>query len=381
MVSIFLIFLAIFGAVYVFLISGYVYGWFRLQHYEPPDNLSFQTKASVIIPARNEEDNILNILSDLDNQIIDKSAYEILVVDDHSTDNTCHLVETFIQKNPGLNISLIRLEQETIDTPYKKKAIRLAIEKSKGDLIITADADCRLSDKWLLTILSFYEQEKPKMIVGPVSFHNDNSFFEILQTIEFASLIAITGGAIKINKPIMCNGANLAYEKKAFFEAGGFGDDKFSSGDDVFLLLKIRKLFGKRSIRFIKNIHAVVFTQAQKTLKDFVHQRTRWASKNKGYDLNILFVSFTVYMINLLLIGGVLFSFFHPEIRNIIIYTFLLKGLIDLPILIGIFHFFDRKHILLFAFPLVLFYPVYIVLTGALGIISSYQWKGRNVKI
>lgn len=381
-VSIFLALLVLFGIIYIFLIAGYTYGWFRLKSFIAPTNKQFQTKVTVIIPARNEENNIQHILTDLIRQEdVDRSAFEIIVVDDQSTDSTYQIVEEFIADHKDFAISLIGLCKENAGNTFKKKAIKLAIEKSKGDLIITTDADCRIPEHWLSAILSFYEKEKPKMIVGPVSFHKESSFFEKLQTIEFASLIAITGGAIRIRRPIMCNGANLAYQKEAFIKAGGFGDDRFSSGDDVFLLLKIRKLFGNDSIRFLKNIDSVVYTEAQKSLKSFIHQRTRWASKNKGYDLNILFVSFSVYMVNLLLIGGVILSLFYPQLRNLMVYTFLFKGMIDLPILIGIFQFFDRKHLLLLALPLVPLYPVYIVFTGALGIISSYHWKGRKVKI
>ena len=378
---IYFILLSVFGVIYIMLIGGYTLGWFMLSSYPDKNKTAFKTNASIIIPARNEEQNIQLSLLDLIKQNISSFNFEIIVVDDNSTDQTSSHVEAIINQNPGFKISLIKLKDGKSNTPFKKNAILAGIEHSTGELIITTDADCRFPENWLATMLTFYEEEKPKMIVGPVSFHNDHSFFEKLQTIEFLSLIAVTGGAVRINKPIMCNGANLAYEKKAFYEAGAFGDDRFSSGDDVFLLLKIRKLFGNTSIRFLKNNHAIVFTEAKKTLKEFIHQRIRWASKNKGYDANILVVSFSVYMINLLLIVGFTYSIFNAQWLGLITMFILFKALIDIPILFGIFHFIKRKKALLLALPLVVLYPLYIVLTGALGIVSQYQWKGRNVKI
>jgi cellulose synthase/poly-beta-1,6-N-acetylglucosamine synthase-like glycosyltransferase len=216
--------------------------------------------------------------------------------------------------------------------------------------------------------------------VGPVSFHHEASIFENMQTMEFLSLIAITGGAIQIGKPLMCNGANLAYEKSAYLQAGGFGDDKFSSGDDVFLMFKIIHLFGNNSVRFLKSYDAITFTEAKKSLKEFIHQRTRWASKNKGYNFKILFVSSSVYFFNLLMTIGMVVCPFHPDLFPYILLALVVKTMIELPILIGISKFVKRYRIFLYSIPMVFLYPVYIVVTGALGILGIYKWKGRTVK-
>lgn len=368
------------GLLYSILILSYTYGWYRLKSFQPATSGSIKTFASVIIPARNESQNIVNILDDLYNQSLLKHNFEVIIIDDHSTDETADLVRGFMNSFADMDIKMITLSADHKTNAFKKKAIREAIQKSKGELIVTTDADCRVGVRWLETLLQFYEKEKPRMIVGPVSFHNEDSVFEKMQTEEFLSLIAITGGAIQINKPIMCNGANLAYEKNAFYNAGGFGDDRFSSGDDVFLMLNIRKMFGNRSIHFLKNYDAIVHTEAKKNITDFVQQRTRWASKNKGYEFNILFVSFTVYVVNLLIAAGLLTSIFIPAIFPAILTFLLIKILIDLPILIGIDKFVKRTGFALYLFPLVILYPFYIVFVGALGILGNYQWKGRKVR-
>ncbi|MCD4682283.1 MAG: glycosyltransferase [Bacteroidales bacterium] len=378
-ITIFYILLIFFGVVYYFIIFGYTIGWYSLKTYEPVQS-NFQTKASIIIAARNEEQNIENLLNDLILQDYPTELYEIFIVNDNSTDKTATIVESFISQHPENQIKLINITKEKPNQAYKKKAINLAIDDSGGDLIITTDADCRMGKKWLGSFVSLYEPERPRMIVGPVCFHNETSIFEKIQTLEFLSLIAITGGAIRIGRPIMCNGANLVYEKKTFLEVGGFGSDAFSSGDDVFLLLKIRKKFGYKSVRFLKNNSAIVFTEAKKSVRDFFHQRTRWASKNKGYDIKILIVSFSVYMTNLLLVCGLMLSIIYAPVFKFIILGFILKSLIELPILIGIGNFVKRSRMFLYSFPLIFLYPVYIIITGALGIISSYNWKGRTIK-
>lgn len=377
-VSIFIIILAGLGFLYILIIAIYTFGWYKLVDFVL-ESKKFKTAISVIVPARNEEENILALLNDLKLQDYPISLFEIIVVDDNSTDTTALLTERFINGNSEFPVQLLKIHEDNFETAYKKKAINMAINKAKGQLIITTDADCRLGQQWLSTFAGLYEDSKPKMIVGPVIFHNEESLFEKMQTIEFLSLIAITGGAIKIGRPVMCNGANLAYEKQAFYDVGEFSEDNFSSGDDVFLLLKMRKKFGNKSVRFLKNTNALVFTEAKKTLSDFYHQRVRWASKNKGYDVNILIISVTVYLTNLFLLLGLLAALFYQALLIPAIIAFLIKAIVDLPIILGIIKFVNRKKLILYSFPLALLYPLYIVIIGALGILGNYNWKGRKV--
>lgn len=378
-IQIFNFLLIFFGTVYLIIIFIYTFGWYRLKTFIP-SAIKFDTLVSIVIPARNEERNIQILLTNLIQQNYPKDNFEIIIIDDNSTDNTAEIVSAFIKQNPEHRIKIIHLSGENPEEAYKKKAITKAIDTSIGELIITTDADCTVDKNWLRSFVSFYQLEKPQMIVGPVSFHNESSLFEKLQSFEFLSLIAITAGAIRIRRPIMCNGANLAYEKSAFTAVGGFGNDKFSSGDDVFLLLKIKKQFGNRSVRFIKSLDAIVHTEPKKNIKDFIHQRIRWASKNKGYDVKILLVSFTVYMVNLLLISGLLFALIYPSIINIVLASMIIKMIIDLPILFGITKFVKQRKIMFYAFPMIILYPIYIIITGGLGIIGNYQWKDRKIK-
>jgi len=379
-INLFLLLIVILGLFYCVLIVAYTYGWFSMKAFVMNEKQTHNTRVSIIIPARNEENNIRQLLDDLLAQTYAHNYFEVLIVDDHSDDHTAEIANAFFQQNKNhLQGKLILQNGDEQTTSYKKKAIEHAIQLSTGSLIITTDADCRLNPGWLETIIDFYEKEKPKMIVGPVGFHNEGSFFEKMQSLEFLSLIAITAGSIKIGKPLMCNGANLAYEKQAFRDAGGFGNDNFSSGDDVFLLFRIKKIFGNRAIRFVKNREAVVYTEAKKTLGGFIHQRTRWASKNKGYDFKIILVSATVYFVNLFICVGLIVSLFLPWLHLAMMIALFVKIIIDLPIMVGIVNFVKRTRIFVYAVPLIFLYPFYIVLTGALGILGNYNWKGRSV--
>ena len=230
----------LFGILYFTIIFSYTTGWFKIKNFTLTND-DIKTIISVIIPARNEENNILNLLSDLKKQNYPAGLYEVIIIDDHSTDKTYKRVLKFIKDNDNQVVKIIRLEAGQLTDTYKKNAITKGIEISKGDLIVTTDADCRFGPDWLKTIAGYYEAKRCKMIIGPVAYHNETTFFEKLQSLEFLSLVAVSAGASAIGKPIMSNGANLAYEKEAFKIAGGFSKDRFSSGDDVFLMMKFRK--------------------------------------------------------------------------------------------------------------------------------------------
>lgn len=366
---------------YVILIGWFTYGWFSMGEYFPLRE-KYKTKLSVIIPARNEENNIINCLDDLIKQDYPKNLFEIIIVDDDSTDKTEEIVNRFITNNPEKEIKLISSKNAKISFRGKKQAIKAAVSVSKGDLIITTDADCRMGKKWLSTIATYFESQKAKMIICPVCFHKDNSVFKKIQNLEFLSLIASGAGSAKISHPIMCNGANLAFSKSAYNKVmTNRKKDNFISGDDIFLMLNIKKNYGSPAIRFLKSYDAIVYTEAKKSFKEFFDQRIRWVSKSRGYSsISLILASLIIYIFNYLLLVGLILSFFFTEFISFTIILFLIKCIIDLPILAGITKFVKRKNLLLFFLPLQLIYILYISVIGFIGNFLKFEWKGRHGK-
>ncbi len=360
---------------YSFTIISYTYGWLKFKPFkknirQPSVNIS------IIIAARNEEDNIVNCLNDIISQDYPDNLYEVIVVDDHSEDRTAYLTEEFIKTNNHFAIRLIKLKETSVS---KKQAVCEGINNSKGDLIITTDADCRMGKKWLSTIADFYETYKPKMIIAPVSFNDTDSIFKKWQALDFLSLIAAGAGSANIKEPIMCNGANLIYEKIAFMQIGGF-NDKYASGDDIFLLLKFKKLF-KDDIRFLKNYDAVVFTKAAGTVKDFINQRIRWVSKSKGYkDFHIISTSLIIFMYNLLLFACLLSGLFiNVGFLQLFVFFFTIKLIIDFPIMACITIFTKQKKLLYHYIFVQIINILCIPLISIAGNILKYRWKGRVI--
>lgn len=368
----------LFSVLYFILVLIYAYGWIRTKTFIPSSSKPV-TFVSVVVPARNEAQNISNLLQSLLQQDYPHELYEIIVVDDDSSDNTAAVVEA-LQKTAS-NLRLIRLKDEPGVQSYKKRAISKAIKHSKGSLIVTTDADCVMGEEWLLAMSSFYEKEQAKMIVAPVAFYEEKNMFEKIQSLEFSGLMAITAGSIHWHSPLMCNGANLAYEKEAFTTVGGFeGIDHLVSGDDVLLMQKIHKVFPS-GIRYLKSPQAIVRTRACGTLYSFIQQRIRWASKAAKADSFHSFIPvFIVSGINTIALCLLLLGIYNVSFINLFTLIIIGKCFIDFLLLLLSTAFFKKSSFLIFLIPAQLFYYLYIVVVGVFAILGKYHWKGREVK-
>ena len=384
-----IILLVIFG-LYFLLIIYYWQSWKSISDFRLAiSDFKPSTKITVIIAARNEEENIADCLDSICNQSYPKHLFEVLVVDDHSTDNTAAVIKSYTDKNVKL-ISLKDFISNDLNS-YKKKAIEIAIRQSTGELIVTTDADCFAKENWLQAIAGFYEQYQPEFIAAPVVIDCSNKFIEFFQGLDFMVLQGITGASVHKKIHSMCNGANLAYTKKAFTEVGGFaGIDTIASGDDMLLMHKIYKLYPDK-VMFLKSKEAIVYTAPVNSVSEFFNQRIRWASKADKYDDKRIFaVLLLVYLVNVMLLvlpviavfDNVQYSMFNVQCSLIGVWLLLLllKTITELVFLYPVAKFFGKQS-MLWMFPLMQpFHIIYTVIAGWLGKFGSYSWKERKVK-
>ena len=373
---------------YVLLLLYYRFSWSQIPDFVP-DSQVLSTQVTVIVPARNEEHSLPGLLMALSEQSYPSTLFTVLVIDDHSTDNTASIIASF-----GGNIQLVSLKDHVepgFMNSFKKKAIETGIQLSEGTLIITTDADCIMGENWLRTIVSFYEKYTPAFIAAPVSINCSNRFIEIFQALDFMTLQGITGASVHKNIHSMCNGANLAYERSAFNDVEGFMNiDSIASGDDMLLMHKIYQRYPER-VKFIKSPDAIVNTTPVRSVKEFLNQRIRWASKADKYDdKRIFFVLLLVYIINVLLLAlpvialfdNPIFSFleFKVSLVGAWLVLLVLKTFAELLFLFPVSRFFGKQRLLLL-FPVMQpFHIVYTVIAGWLGKFGSYNWKERQVK-
>ena len=373
---------------YSFLIIYYWLAWKSI-----PDFISSTTsptlKISVIIPARNEEEHIGPLLTALQEQTYPAALVEIIVVDDHSTDQTAAIVQQYT------DVKLIQLKDDGINS-YKKKAIETGIAAATGEMIVTTDADCLPLPNWLKTIAAFKEEKKSALIAAPVVLtpslpknrdrlsplrgEGGNSLLSIFQQLDFMVLQGITGAAVYKKKMSMCNGANLAYERKIFYEVNGFsGIDHIASGDDMLLMHKIWKQYPDK-VHYLKSKEAIVATEPMKTWKAFFNQRIRWASKAKSYDDKRIFaVLLLVYLFNLSFLVLAIAGFFCSWYWYWLAGLWMAKTIIELPFVYGVATFFGKEALVKYFFFFQPLHILYTILSGFFGQFGKYEWKGRRV--
>jgi len=355
------------------LILYYWQAWRAIPEYIPAV-ASPQTKISVIIPARNEEDNIGTLLKALQEQTYPASLFEVIVVDDHSTDGTAAIVQQYPV------VKLVQLKEDGINS-YKKKAIETGIAAATGEWIVTTDADCLPLPGWLQLIATFAEEKKSVFIAAPVVIDCNANIVQVFQALDFMVLQGITGAAVHSKKLSMCNGANLAYQPKIFYAVNGFaGVDHIASGDDMLLMHKIWKRDPEK-VHYLKSTAAIVSTQPVQTWKAFFSQRIRWASKAKSYeDKRIFAVLLLVYLFNLsflvLAIAGFFCSWYWYWLGGL----WLAKTIVELPFVISVAGFFGKRSLVNYFFFFQPLHILYTIVSGLFGQFGHYEWKGRKVK-
>ena len=367
---------SILTVIYVFVVFTFIRGWNKLSYYQP-QKTALKTKVSILVAARNEAEIIRKTLDDLCAQSYDKALTEIIFIDDHSTDDTAEIIASYTSKG----VKLIRLNEDRALNSYKKKAIQTAIGQSTGDLIITTDADCRMGKDWLKTIISYYEEKDYKMISSPVAYFEEKTFFERAQALEFLYLIGLGASTIGNKKPSTCNGANLAYEKAAFYEVGGFkGIDDLASGDDELLLHKMAARYDNH-IGFLKNEDAVVYTHAKPTLGEFIQQRKRWASKSTRYkNKAIIVLGVAIWLFNVSILLNIGIGLFDGFYFGLAVTQLLIKIFLEFIFLYQVTGFAKRRELLVLLPILNIMHIVYLVYIGVAGNSGKYNWKGRMVK-
>ena len=352
---------------YALLIIRYTLGWHKVQVIT---NKDFIPKVSIVIAMRNEENEVERLLQNLQSQIYPTDKLELILVNDHSTDNTLNILNS----SQLDNLQVINMPKEEFG---KKNAIKNAIELASGDIILASDADCSFNQNWVQTMANYFTDENIKLLSGPVAYHKQKGIFLSLQALEFSSLIGSGAGAIGVNNAIFCNGANMAYRKEIFLEVNEFSIDPAVSGDDVFLLHSVKAKY-PNSIAFAKEQSAIVITDAVQTVSGFINQRKRWAAKSSGYKDNAsIYTSFLVLFTNLAFVFLFAMPFWNIEYFNLFILFYAVKFFVDLILLFPILKFFNRTDLVKWIFPFEIFYSFYIVLIVVLSFTKSFEWKGR----
>ncbi len=367
-------------SIYLLRMLTYMVGWTRLKSVKAGDGNS--GGVSVVIPVRNEESNLSQLLEDIVGQDYPHSHIEIIIADDHSVDKTGKVAQSYQNTHP--NIRYVQLKSPENG---KKAALHAGILTAKFPIILTTDGDCSVGKSWVSTMVNGLTEGGNRLIIGGVLFEPDHGIFRSMQSLEFFSLSAVTAGSAGIHEPILCNAANLAYYKEDYLEYKNEKDEKTVSGDDIFLMLWIKNRY-KRAIAYLKSPGVFVRTPPADSMMAFWIQRMRWTSKSRHYrDHNVISTALLIYFVNAMLLGFILMILISPfwytyPITELIFLTctlFTLKCFIDLAILVPVLRFAGKTKLLRYFIPLEIIYLVYVSVIGLLGQFMAFSWKGRRI--
>ena len=354
--------------IYVFTIGILIYGFAKVATISSIE-LKPITHFTIIVPFRNEEDNLPHLVNSFIQLNYPINLFEVLLVDDESEE---------IYKVEHTNFKIRAIKNERSSNSPKKDAITTAMKYVNSEWVITTDADCMVHNNWLLTLDNYIQLHKISMIAGAVTYSIDNSFLHHFQQLDLASLQGATIGSFGIGKGFMCNGANFAYKKSFFTELNGFeGNDKIASGDDVFLLQKAIK-HSPEKVYYLKSKETVVTTKALNQWKSLFHQRVRWASKTSSYQSNfgkvLGLIVFTGNLSLVIAIGLTALGLFS-WITLLLLAS--LKFAID-TILIYQSQSFLTTAKIRFLLLSSLLYPFFSVSVALYSLLGKYEWKGRR---
>lgn len=327
---------------------------------------------SVIIPFRNEAENLPSLLESFRSLNYPEAFITFYFVDDDSTDASVTLIEEFRNDYP----QTILLQNLRKTNSPKKDAITAAIKQLNTHWIITTDADCIVPNNWLSAYANYIHEHDVAMIIGEVTYTQHNKLFKDFQLIDFLSLQLTTIGSYGLGRPILCNGANLAYTKKIFTDANGFeGNDSIASGDDVFLLEKIAAKTPK-AIGLLKSSAIKVITYPETSIHNLIQQRLRWAGKStatKNWLTKLIgcIVLFTNLSFLVALVMSIICSCYF------LLVFLLLKIIFDMIFFSVISNFYKQRVAARPLFLSAIFYPFFSVYIGVVSLFSKYKWKGR----
>ncbi len=325
-------------------------------------------KAAVVVAVRNEEKNILRCLNSLDKLIYPEGKLEIIISDGHSTDATIQIVDEFI-KNKS-RFKRISANPESENLKGKANAIDSAIRITKGEIILTTDADCEVDPQWAKTICSYYKEDIG--IVNGFTTQAAYNGFSGMQAIDFVYLLIIAAGTINLGYPISCIGNNMSYRKKVYYETGGYDNLPFSVTEDFNLLMAVNRL-RKYKIIFPLDKNALVTSLPCTSLPELYHQKKRWGVGGLGVPLRgFIIMSFGLIVNLCILLTPVFFS-------GVWLYLAVFKLAIDLFVLYPVHNRLGLKPHLRYFIQFELYFIIYVLILPVI-VLSSRKvvWKGKE---
>ncbi len=329
---------------------------------------SANLSVSVIIAARNEESNLYDCLESVTNQTYPLSLYEIIVIDDGSTDGTETIYNDFIKRYS--NIKSIRVKNDTI-IRGKANALAQGIEAAKGEIILITDADCTVPRTWVEQTAKRYDPGVG--LIGGFTLQKSATPFEGMQSLDWTFILGMAAATAGLGHPLGSIGNNLSFRRSAYDQVGGYRKLKFSVTEDYTV---VQAIVGSHKWKYLYPIDLkhLVESKACPDFQSLIHQKHRWGKG--GLDMKpagfaIMIIGFFMHLSPFIMLfwGGVLQAALALMIKFIADYIFLYQ----------ILHRLERKEDLRWFYWFEIYFIIYVLLLPFLVFFGGkVKWKGRE---
>ena len=368
---------------FLFILISLIYAGFILWLTDGIRNLSSPTEneyiypeTTVIVSARNEENNISNLVNALVNQSYPKELLQLIIINDRSTDQTAEILTNYEREID--NLTIVTIQETPAGWAPKKWALNTAINTVTTEIILQTDADCIPHNDWVKCMVQPFSSSEVGFVSGPAPLTNKSTLIDSLYELDSLAQDAFSAGGFSQGMVFSCTGRNIGYSKQAFDDVSGYENvSHFISGDDDLLLHKIT---GDPSYKaqFVLSKESVVESPPPSSLEQFIHQRLRFASKGFSYyniktSASLRVVLHFLYVTNLVALLS-LFNFTETS-HFYWMWPWIIKTMVDGIITYVFYHSIGRKWSLGTMTLLSLIHPLYIVTFGILGPFSTFEWK------
>jgi cellulose synthase/poly-beta-1,6-N-acetylglucosamine synthase-like glycosyltransferase len=363
------------SAAYVILGVGVLSGVRRLRRCRR-DSAAPLPFVSVLMAARNEEANVEDCLESLLHQDYPSERYEVVIVNDRSTDRTQEIVDALSARYP--NLVSLRIVDDPVGLSGKQNALRTGIKRCRGEFILNTDADCVAPQSWISSMVDEFGDDVGLVIGIPLCHGRGEkaSLFARIQSVDLAFLLNLAIGAAGWNQAASCIGNNFAYRKQAFDDAGGYDGMGFALTEDAALLRAIRRATRWR-IAAANVPDAVIITEPVTTFRQLYRQRARWILGGRHTR------ALAIRLLNLVLLYHVLliatpFCWFVPALRVAGATAMLSKLVVDYAIVAQSLTRLNRRDALGVYLPAEIFFIGYSSIIGIAALLSrKVEWKGQ----
>lgn len=334
-------------------------------------NQTFIPTVTLLIPFRNEAKNIERLSANI--KRLNYSNLEVILIDDHSEDDSYELLKKSLKKNE--NVKILRSEKTG-----KKRALEFGVNAAKSQIILCSDADCEFSEFWVEKMVLPFQEPKVQLVAGPVLTEERAGFLEAFQILDWASILLLTNYSFIHQNPLMCSAANLAYRKEAFEQVNGYdGNLEFASGDDEFLLKKIHAEYSKGACLYLTSVESLVKTKPELTWDSLINQRVRWASKWKAhFSISHALSAAGAFLTHLIWIGSIYLVFLGA--KGIIAFglVWLIKIAAEKLSLGKVLETLGAQPSNITLLQISLVHPFYVLRVGIAALSGKFTWKGRE---